>query len=125
MSYKAKAHRYYRSTLFQAILIGVLSFAQPRIWSAIADLVAGGLQTVGTANTASSILFGIMFVFSPIFGILTNRIGVKPVITIGTIGFVFWSAGLYKNSLDGSQAHILADASLNFIHRPWALAAYL
>jgi MFS family permease len=112
MSYKTKAYRYYRSTLFQAILIGVLSFTQPGIWSAIAGLGAGGLQTVRTANTASSILFGIMFIFSPIFGILTNRIGIKPVITIGTIGFVFWSAGLYKNSLDGSQALILAGATL-------------
>ncbi|QEU59487.1 hypothetical protein KDRO_B07600 [Kluyveromyces lactis] len=102
----------YRGTITQAVIIGLLSFTQPGVWSAIAGLGAGGLQTVGTANASSAILFGIMFVFSPIFGILINKWGVRPVITIGTIGYVFWSAGLYKNSKDGSQPLILAGAAL-------------
>lgn len=104
--------KFYRATLFQAFIIGLLSFTQPGIWSAISGLGAGGLQTVKTANIGNSVLFGIMFFFSPLFGILTNRWSVKYVISVGTIGYVFWSAGLYKNSLDGSQALIIAGAVL-------------
>lgn len=104
--------RVYRSTTFQAVIIGLLSFTQPGVWSAIAGLGAGGLQTVKTANTSSAVLFGLMFVLSPVFGVLINKWSIKYVITIGTIGYVFWSAGLYKNSLDGSQALVLAGAVL-------------
>lgn len=108
----SKLYRVYKSTLTQAFIIGFLSFTQPGVWSAISGLGAGGLQTVKTANTSSAILFAVMFVFSPIFGILINKIGVRPVISIGTIGYVFWSAGLYKNSKDGSQALVLAGAAI-------------
>ncbi|CAH2355238.1 putative notoamide biosynthesis cluster protein O' [[Candida] railenensis] len=112
MSSPSRLTRIYRATYFQAVLIGFLSFTQPGIWSAIAGLGAGGLQSVTTSNSASAILFAIMFFFSPVFGILINKWGIKPIINIGTVGYVFWSAGLYKNSKDGSQALITAGATL-------------
>ncbi|QEU62094.1 hypothetical protein KDRO_F00170 [Kluyveromyces lactis] len=110
--FSARLRLLYRGTITQAVIIGFLSFTQPGVWGAIANLGAGGLQTVGTANASSSILFAIMFVFSPMFGVMINKWGVRPVITIGTIGYIFWSAGLYKNSKDGSQPLILAGAAL-------------
>lgn len=112
MSQPTAFTRFYRATLFQAIIIGILSFTQPGIWDAIANLGAGGLETVTTANVGNSVLFAIMFLFSPLFAILANRWSIKYTISIGTIGYVFWSAGLYKNSLDGSQALIIAGAVL-------------
>ncbi|GMM36704.1 hypothetical protein DASC09_040290 [Saccharomycopsis crataegensis] len=112
MPFQSCFTRIYRATFFQAIVIGFLSFTQPGIWSAIAGLGGGGLENVTTANTASSILFGIMFFFSPIFGFLANRWGIRPILNIGTVGYVFWSAGLYKNSKDGSEALIIAGAVL-------------
>ncbi|CDK27994.1 unnamed protein product [Kuraishia capsulata CBS 1993] len=104
--------RYFRATLTQSVIIGILSFTQPGIWSAIANLGAGGLQSVNTSNTANAILFGIMVVFAPFYAVLINKFGVKPVVSVGTIGYVFWSAGLYKNSKDGSEALIIAGAVL-------------
>lgn len=72
---------------------------------------AGGLQTVLTANIAKSLLFGIMFLLAPIYAILVNKIGIKPVIIIGTLGYVLWSAGLYQNSKDGTQWLIMVGAA--------------
>ncbi|GMM37883.1 hypothetical protein DASC09_052080 [Saccharomycopsis crataegensis] len=112
MSTPSRFTRIYRATYTQALIIGFLSFTQTGIYAAIAGLGAGGLQTVNTANISNSILFGVLVVFSPIFSILANKWGIKPIGNIGTIGFVFWSAGLYKNSKDGSQALIIAGATL-------------
>ncbi len=52
-----------------------------------------------------------MFVLSPLYAILVNKIGIKPVVIIGTIGYVFWSAGLYQNSKDGTQWLVLFGAA--------------
>ncbi|KAH3679965.1 hypothetical protein WICMUC_000708 [Wickerhamomyces mucosus] len=104
-------HRYYRASLTQAVIIGLVSFTQPGIWTAIANLGAGGLQTTGTANTASAVLFGIMFLLSPFCSVFINKLGVKPAVVAGTIGYVFWSAGLYLNSKTGAQWLIIFGAT--------------
>lgn len=52
-----------------------------------------------------------MFVLSPLYAILVNKVGVKPVVVIGTVGYVFWSAGLYQNSKDGTQWLIMFGAA--------------
>ncbi|KAH3671994.1 hypothetical protein WICMUC_004501 [Wickerhamomyces mucosus] len=96
-------NRYLRASLTQAVIIGFVSFTQPGIWSAIANLGAGGLETTGTANTSIAVLYGIMFVLSPFCSVFINKLGVKPAVTAGTIGYVFWSAGLYLNSKTGAQ----------------------
>ncbi|KAH3680765.1 hypothetical protein WICMUC_000116 [Wickerhamomyces mucosus] len=103
--------RYFRASLTQAVIIGFVSFTQPGIWSAIANLGAGGLQTTGTANTASAVLFGIMFLLSPFCSVFINKFGVKPAVVAGTIGFVFWSSGLYLNSKTGAQWLVIVGAT--------------
>ena len=102
----------YRHALTQAIILGLLSFTQPGIWDAISGMGAGGLETVETANASQAITFGLMVVVSPFFAIFTNKLGVEPVISFGTIGFVFWSAGLYLNSKNGTQSLIIAGAAI-------------
>lgn len=103
--------RIYRSTYTQAHIIGFICFTQPGLWTSIMNTGAGGLQTVTTSNVANSLLFAIMFVLSPVYAILVNKIGIKPVIIIGTVGYVFWSAGLYQNSKDGTQWLVLFGAA--------------
>ncbi|CCH46319.1 putative membrane protein [Wickerhamomyces ciferrii] len=106
----SKFTKIYRATYTQAHIIGFVSFTQPGIWSAIANLGAGGLQSVNTANIANAILFGIMFVTAPLYAILINKIGLKLILAWGTLGYVFWSAGLYQNSKDGTEWLIMFGA---------------
>ncbi|KAH3663909.1 hypothetical protein WICMUC_005899 [Wickerhamomyces mucosus] len=106
----SKFHRYFRASLTQAFIVGLVSFTQPGIWSAIAGLGAGGLQKTTTANIASAITYGLMFILAPFCAIFINKKGVKPAILIGTIGYVFYSAGLYLNSKTGAQWLIILGA---------------
>lgn len=52
-----------------------------------------------------------MFVLSPVYAILINKVGIKPIISIGTLGYVVWSAGLYQNSKDGTQWLVMFGAA--------------
>ncbi|KAK9853038.1 uncharacterized protein MYU51_007617 [Penicillium brevicompactum] len=74
---KTKLHTFYRSPLFNAIILGLVSFTQPGIWSALAGLGAGGLATPFFVNAANVITFAIMIVLSPIFAIAGNRWSLK------------------------------------------------
>lgn len=112
MSLYTKLHDFNRKALVQAFVLGVLSFAQPGIWTALLITGAGGLQTVHTANTANVIVFVVMTATSPFAAVLINIIGIRWAILIGSIGFPFYSAGLYKNSLDGTQWFVLFGSAL-------------
>lgn len=97
----------YRSSLLQAILIGIISFTQPGIWVALSNLGAGGLASVTTAYIATSVSYGLMVILAPPTAMFMNRYGIKPTLFIGCIGYVFYSAGLYHNSKTGQQWFVI------------------
>ncbi|KAL4918672.1 hypothetical protein BDW62DRAFT_200562 [Aspergillus aurantiobrunneus] len=77
------------------ILVGLISFAQPGIWTALSNLGAGGLAEPFYANAATLIAYLIMFFLSPLFSVAIRRLNVKWVLAFGTLGFAPWSASLY------------------------------
>ncbi|KAK5661147.1 hypothetical protein OQA88_11038 [Cercophora sp. LCS_1] len=99
----SKFTRWYRSPLFNVILVGLISFTQPGIWNALNNTGAGGQQEPYLVNGANSLTFGhatfpshppistltnpsIMVFGCSLFGILANKIGIKTVLIIGTLG---------------------------------------
>lgn len=50
--------RWYRSPLFNVILVGLISFTQPGIWNALNNTGAGGQQEPYLVNGANSLTFG-------------------------------------------------------------------
>lgn len=112
MTLYASLQKFNRQELVQAFVLGVISFAQPGIWIALQIIGAGGLQTVGTANTANAILFLLMTITSPFSAVLINKIGIRWCIALGCLGFPFYSAGLYLNSKNGTQWFIKFGAVL-------------
>lgn len=101
--YLQKLKTFQRRSLVQAIILGLVSFTEPGIFNSLQTVGAGGLQTVTTANAANIIVFALMTAVSPLAAVLINKIGIKWSILLGCIGFPLYSAGLYKNSLDGTQ----------------------
>lgn len=93
----------YRSSLTQAIICGIMSFTQPGVWVALSNLGAGGLATVTTAYTATSVSYGLMVILAPFTAMMMNRWGIRLTAFIGTLGYIFYSAGLYLNSTTGAQ----------------------
>ncbi|CCH42741.1 UNC93-like protein MFSD11 [Wickerhamomyces ciferrii] len=110
MSAFTKLKHYTRRSLFQAFILGMLSFTQPGIWTALNIMGAGGLITTTTANVANSVLFAVMTITSPFFAVLANKIGLKWSLVIGVIGYVPYSAGLYLNSKNGAQWLVMLGA---------------
>ncbi|KAG7795810.1 hypothetical protein KL929_003572 [Ogataea haglerorum] len=102
----------FRSTLTQAFLVGFLSFTQPGIYAAIANMGAGGQATTRTWNISTVILNAMAVVLAPISALFANRFGLKPTLLIGCIGHTIYSASLYYNTKTGNQAFILAASAL-------------
>ncbi|KAM0330174.1 hypothetical protein ACHAQA_004347 [Verticillium albo-atrum] len=99
--------RWYRSPLFNVIVVGLISFTQPGIWNALNNTGAGGQQEPYLVNGANSLTFGIMVFGCSIFSILANRIGLKKVLIIGTLGYAPYSAALYVNNRYGTEWFVL------------------
>ncbi|KAL6354956.1 hypothetical protein LRP88_12314 [Fusarium phalaenopsidis] len=95
--------RWYRSPLFNVIIVGLISFTQPGIWNALNNTGAGGQQEPYLVNGANSLTFGIMVFGCSLFGILANKIGLKWVLIIGTLGYAPYSAALYTNNRYGVE----------------------
>ncbi|CAH6719273.1 putative notoamide biosynthesis cluster protein O' [[Candida] jaroonii] len=96
-------HYWYRASITQAFLAGIISFTQPGIWTALSNLGAGGLSSVTTAYIATSVSYGLMVVLSAPTAYLMNRFGIRFVVFVGCFGYIFYSAGLYLNSKTGAQ----------------------
>ncbi|KAG7724303.1 hypothetical protein KL933_004807 [Ogataea haglerorum] len=101
------AHQIFRSSLTQAFLIGLLSFTQPGIYTAISGLGAGGQATTHTYYVSTVIINSLMTGLAPIFSIFANLFGLKLTLFIGCIGYAIYSSSLYYNSKTGNQVFIL------------------
>ncbi|KAK0721862.1 major facilitator superfamily domain-containing protein [Lasiosphaeria miniovina] len=103
----SKLTRWFRSPLFNVIIVGLISFTQPGIWNALNNTGAGGQQEPYLVNGSNSLTFGIMAFGCSLFGILANRIGLKWVLIIGTLGYAPYSASLYVNNRYGVEWFVL------------------
>ncbi|CZT01893.1 related to DUF895 domain membrane protein [Rhynchosporium graminicola] len=99
--------RWYRSPLFNVIIVGLISFTQPGIWSALNNTGAGGQQEPYLVNGANSLTFGIMVFGCPFFAIMSNKFGLKKVLMLGTLGYAPYSASLYVNNRYGVEWFVL------------------
>ncbi|KAL4786421.1 major facilitator superfamily domain-containing protein [Aspergillus varians] len=99
--------RWYRSALFNIIIVGLISFTQAGIWNALNNTGAGGQQKPYLVNGANSLTFGIMVFGCPLFSILANRYGLRRVLILGTLGFAPYSASMYVNNRYGTEWFVL------------------
>ncbi|GME42573.1 putative duf895 domain membrane protein [Neofusicoccum parvum] len=102
--------RFWRGTLLQCIITGLVSFCEPGIWNALNSLGAGGQQKPYLVNAANAITFGIMIFGCTLAGGLSNKIGLKWTLVLGTLGYPFYSAALYVNNRFGTEWFVLVGA---------------
>ncbi|KAI1650925.1 MFS general substrate transporter [Daldinia loculata] len=93
---------FFRSTLFQILVVGICAFSAPGIWTAMNGLGVGGSQSPDLVNAANALLYAFMTVTC--FGgpWLTNAIGFRWTLSIGTLGYPLYAAGLYVNNRWGN-----------------------
>ncbi|KAL3441965.1 major facilitator superfamily domain-containing protein [Aspergillus insuetus] len=103
--------RTYRGTWFNVVIVGLISFTQAGIWNALYNVGAGGQQEPYVVNGANALTFGLMVFGCTIFSGLINKLGVKTILVIGTLGYAPYSAALYCNSKYGTQWFIFLGAA--------------
>ncbi|KAK2010688.1 MFS general substrate transporter [Colletotrichum eremochloae] len=99
--------RWFRSPMFNVIVVGLISFTQPGIWNALNSTGAGGQQEPYLVNGSNSLTFGIMVFGCSFFAIMANKIGLKTVLVIGTLGYAPYSASMYVNNRYGVEWFVL------------------
>ncbi|KAF2811891.1 MFS general substrate transporter [Mytilinidion resinicola] len=92
---------FYRSTLFQILVVGICAFSAPGIWSAMNGLGVGGSQSPNLVNAANALLYAFMTVTCFAGPWMTNLIGFRWTLAIGSLGYPLYSAGLYVNNRFG------------------------
>lgn len=102
--------QWYRSTLFNAFVIGLVGFLAPGLWNAMSALGAGGAQEPYLVNAANALVFAIMGILCLVGGPIANRIGLSWTLFLGAVGYPIYSAGLYTNNRFGNVWLVLVGA---------------
>jgi hypothetical protein len=89
----AEERKWYRSSLFNAFVIGTVGFMAPGLWNAMNDLGAGGALDPFLVNAANALVFGIMGILCLFGAPIANRIGLPNTLLLGAVGYPVYSAG--------------------------------
>ncbi|CAG8898073.1 unnamed protein product [Penicillium egyptiacum] len=104
--------RFYRSCLLQIIIVGLVAFCEPGIWTALNNLGAGGNAKPYLNNAANALTYGLMSVGCFLAGGVTNKITAKWTLFIGAAFYTPYAAGLYCNNRYGNEWFLLLGAAL-------------
>lgn len=101
---------FFRSTLFQILVVGICAFCAPGIWSAMNGLGVGGSQSPDLVNAANALLYAFMTVTCFAGPWLTNIIGFRWTLATGSLGYPLYAAGLYVNNRFGDTWFVYVGA---------------
>jgi len=101
---------FFRSTLFQILVVGSCAFTAPGIWSAMNGLGVGGSENPNLVNAANALLYAFMTVTCFAGPWATNLIGFRWTLAIGSLGYPLYAAGLYVNNRFGTTWFVYVGA---------------
>ncbi|KAJ5293672.1 hypothetical protein N7508_008493 [Penicillium antarcticum] len=107
-----RAKSLYRSCPLQIIVVGLVAFCEPGIWTALNNLGAGGNASPLLNNAANALTYGLMSVGCFLAGGVTNKITAKWTLFIGAAFYTPYAAGLYCNNRYGNEWFLLLGAAL-------------
>ena len=93
---------FFRSTLFQILVVGSCAFTAPGIWTAMNGLGVGGSEDPNLVNAANALSYAFMTVTCFAGPWMTNLIGFRWTLAIGSLGYPLYAAGLYVNNRYGT-----------------------
>lgn len=101
---------FFRSTLFQILVVGLCAFSAPGIWTALNGLGVGGSQSPQLVNAANAIAYAFMTVTCFAGPWATSLIGFRWTLALGTLGYPLYAAGLYVNNRFGTTWFVYVGA---------------
>lgn len=103
--------KWYRSTFYNALILGICNFCAPGIWGAMNSLGGGGQQDPWLVNAANALTFCLMVLTCALSGIFVKYIGIRWTLVLGAAGYCPYAAGLYCNNRYGSSWFVLFGAA--------------
>ncbi|KAB8067473.1 major facilitator superfamily domain-containing protein [Aspergillus leporis] len=104
--------KWYRSTFYNALILGLCNFLAPGIWGAMNSVGGGGLEKPYLVNAANALTFCLMVVSCFFGSVVVRYIGIKWTLIVGTMGYAPYAAGLYTNNRYGTEWFVLFGAAL-------------
>ncbi|KAJ5925201.1 hypothetical protein N7454_007840 [Penicillium verhagenii] len=113
-SQSAESHpvKWYRSTFYNALILGLCNLLAPGIWGAMNSLGGGGEEKPYLVNAANALTFCLMVVSCFLGSVVVRFIGIKWTLIIGTMGYAPYAAGLYTNNRFGDSWLVILGAAL-------------
>ncbi|GAA6025161.1 hypothetical protein JCM10207_008920 [Rhodosporidiobolus poonsookiae] len=100
----------YRSTLWQILVVSVVSFLAPGLWNGAQSLGAGGALEPYLVNAGNSIVFSLMGLGCILAPILVNKLNVRLTLIFGSLGWCVYTAALYQNNRYGTEWFVILGA---------------
>ncbi|KAJ5651227.1 uncharacterized protein N7484_004950 [Penicillium longicatenatum] len=104
--------KWYRSTFYNALILGLCNLLAPGIWGAMNSLGGGGEEKPYLVNAANALTFGLMVISCFLGSVVVRFIGIKWTLIIGTMGYAPYAAGLYTNNRFGDSWLVILGAAL-------------
>ncbi|KAJ5273221.1 hypothetical protein N7478_008346 [Penicillium angulare] len=104
--------KWYRSTFYNSVILGLCNFLAPGIWTAMNSLGGGGEEKPYLVNAANALTFGLMVISCFMGSTVVRFIGIKWTLIAGTMGYAPYAAGLYTNNRFGDSWLVILGAAL-------------
>ncbi|KAH8920221.1 MFS general substrate transporter [Atractiella rhizophila] len=104
---------FFRSTIFQIIVVGGVFFCAPGMYNALSSLGAGGLASPWYVNATNAAGYAFMAAFCVFGGVIVSWIGVRWSLLGSSFGDLIYAISLYINSKNGTQWFLLFGSILS------------
>ncbi|KZV77526.1 MFS general substrate transporter [Peniophora sp. CONT] len=94
---------WYRSPMAQVVVMGIVCFCTTGMYSAVSNLGAGGTQDITLSDEANGVLYGCFSIMGLFAGGVTNLLGVRPTLFIGTLGYALYVGSLWCFQTQGTR----------------------
>ncbi|KAI9488228.1 MFS general substrate transporter [Zychaea mexicana] len=104
----------YSSPLTQVCLLGFVCLCCPGMFNALSGLGAGGLMAsdITLTNTANSVLYALFAVVGFVAGSVTNKLGVRYTLTIGSVGYAVYASSLWVYDTRQVSGYVIAAGAI-------------
>lgn len=86
----------------QIVLLGFVVFCTVGMFSAVSNLGAGGTQSIALSDTANGVLYGTFALGGLVAGGVTNLLGARLTLTIGSLGYALYIGSLWCHQTTGN-----------------------
>ena len=102
----------YNAPLFQVAMVGLVFFMCPGMLNALQGIGGGGQMDTHTSSSSSIAIYSTFAVGSVLAGTIVNKIGTKPALITGTLGYALYFASFLSYNINGNQGFVIAAGAI-------------